>query len=58
MGKSRKSRPSTTEPDPLPDPVKWSKKLLIYLETPKNRARTAIIVVGVFIVLAMLSVIF
>lgn len=58
MPRGKKPRPPTVEPDPLPDPVKWSKKLLVYLETPKNRARTAIIVVGVFIVLAMLSVLF
>lgn len=58
MPRGKKHKPVTTEPDPLPDPKKWVEKMADFLEKPKNRARTAIIVVVVVIGLAIISVFF
>ncbi len=56
----KKNVPPTYDPGEKPDlnPKSWVKKLAKHLETPKNRARTAIAVVIVVIGLAIISVIF
>ena len=57
-GQKKKSVPPAYDPGETPDPVKWSKKLLLLLEKPKSRARMGLAIVIVVIALAIISVIF